>query len=247
MNLFHLLAFVGATSALTCYNGMKMLSLQSMGQTTEDCPSASYCYNMSSSAYGLINVVKAGCSTWRCMLAKDTCIFTTFQMVPVSLCCCSYDRCNVGGNPVYSDNPAQITQGGGSNWGGNSNNNNWNSGSNSNGGFGNGGGNAGGGSWGATDQNNNNGWGNNNNGEELKLDAGSSYSANVKEEKMTKQSVGGANAAPGKHPKMTNEQIQNAFKFSIDDRGDEIQLEDDFKKIDKNYKVGAAPPKKKSG
>lgn len=31
------------------------------------------------------------------------------------------------------------------------------------------------------------------------------------------------------------------FKKSIDDRGDEIQLEDDFKKIDKNYKTQSVP------
>ena len=72
-------------------------------------------------------------------MAKDRCIGININFVPVSLCCCSHDRCNVGGNPVYGsvhDIPLRIlylwitvTQndsssggmGGGSNYGGGGN------------------------------------------------------------------------------------------------------------------------------
>ncbi|KJH44450.1 hypothetical protein DICVIV_09514 [Dictyocaulus viviparus] len=92
--------------------------MQSVGQSVEECPSGAYCYNMTASAAFVVDMVKAGCSTWRCMLARDKCISMTFQMVPVSLCCCSYDRCNVGENPSYD----QLPSSGGSSsigWGGN--------------------------------------------------------------------------------------------------------------------------------
>ncbi|EFO84963.1 CRE-PQN-24 protein [Caenorhabditis remanei] len=218
---------VGTVFTLTCYNGSKMLAMQSVGETTEECPDSSYCYNMSTTAYVMLNMVKAGCSRWRCMLAKDTCIFTTFQMVPVSLCCCSYDRCNVGGNPVYSDNPKQI-QGSGSNWG--NNGNSGNSGNSNNG--------PSGGSWGNGNNNggqNNNGWGNNN-------DWSSNYNYggqnSAKEEKMIKQD---AKDSSSSKKKWTDKQLEEMWKKSIDDKGDEIQLEDDFKKVDKNYKTQSIP------
>ncbi|CAI4227558.1 unnamed protein product [Auanema sp. JU1783] len=92
-------------SSLTCYNGMKMLSMQAVGESSEECQdSGASCYNMTASAMLLVDVVKAGCSTWRCMLAKNRCISTYFQMVPVSLCCCDSDRCNVAGNPTGAFN-----------------------------------------------------------------------------------------------------------------------------------------------
>ncbi|GMT00282.1 hypothetical protein PENTCL1PPCAC_22456 [Pristionchus entomophagus] len=101
-------------SSLTCYNGMKLMRGQSMGQQTEECGAGASCYNMTSSAAFVVDVVKAGCSTWRCMMAKDRCIGININFVPVSLCCCSHDRCNVGGNPQYSSGG----MGGGSNYGG---------------------------------------------------------------------------------------------------------------------------------
>ncbi|XGW25000.1 hypothetical protein V3C99_006441 [Haemonchus contortus] len=116
MLLLVLLAVFPSIYSLTCYNGLKLLRMQSVGQSTEECPASAYCYNMTASAALVVDVVKAGCSTWRCMLARDKCISTTFQFVPVSLCCCSYDRCNVGENPAYDS----ITSGGGGTggWGG---------------------------------------------------------------------------------------------------------------------------------
>ncbi|XGW24999.1 hypothetical protein V3C99_006441 [Haemonchus contortus] len=105
MLLLVLLAVFPSIYSLTCYNGLKLLRMQSVGQSTEECPASAYCYNMTASAALVVDVVKAGCSTWRCMLARDKCISTTFQFVPVSLCCCSYDRCNVGENPAYESLP----------------------------------------------------------------------------------------------------------------------------------------------
>ncbi|KAF8368601.1 pqn-24 [Pristionchus pacificus] len=101
-------------SSLTCYNGMKLIRGQSVGQQTEECAAGASCYNMTSSAAFVVDVVKAGCSQWRCMMAKDRCIGININFVPVSLCCCSHDRCNVMGNPTYSSGG----MGGGSNYGG---------------------------------------------------------------------------------------------------------------------------------
>ncbi|WKX89830.1 hypothetical protein Q1695_009017 [Nippostrongylus brasiliensis] len=105
MNLLLLMLAIPSVFTLTCYNGMKLMRMQAVGESVEECPASAYCYNMTASAAFVVDVVKAGCSTWRCMLARDKCISTVFQMVPVSLCCCSHDRCNVAGNPVY-DSPA---------------------------------------------------------------------------------------------------------------------------------------------
>ncbi|CAD6189347.1 unnamed protein product [Caenorhabditis auriculariae] len=204
-----LLSFLQLSSSLTCYNGMKTLSMQQVGETTEECPPSAYCYNMTASAYVLVNFVKAGCSTWRCMLAANTCIHTTFQLIPVSLCCCSHDRCNVGGNPVFSDNPRQITDG--------------RSDSNNNGG------NAGG-SWGDAGGNaNNNGWGNNEDTQK-KDKYGSDYAINDFNPKTK---------ASSKAPKFSQKDVEKTFRdFSIDNKADEIELEGEFKKIDATYAPG---------
>ncbi|GMT27999.1 hypothetical protein PFISCL1PPCAC_19296 [Pristionchus fissidentatus] len=108
------LASLHLSHSLTCYNGMKLMRGQSVGQQTEECGAGASCYNMTSSAAFVVDVVKAGCSTWRCMMAKDRCIGININFVPVSLCCCSSDRCNVMGNPQYSSGG----MGGGSNYGG---------------------------------------------------------------------------------------------------------------------------------
>ncbi|VDD95988.1 unnamed protein product [Enterobius vermicularis] len=76
--------------------GSKYIRGQTLGGEKEECESDSaYCYNMTVQAYAIIDVVKAGCSTYRCMLAQNTCRGTTFQGVPVQFCCCNYgDLCN---------------------------------------------------------------------------------------------------------------------------------------------------------
>ncbi|CAJ0923019.1 unnamed protein product, partial [Mesorhabditis belari] len=124
-----LFAFSTVVTGLTCYNGLKFISGGSVGQSTEECSgSGDYCYNMSASAVVMIDVMKAGCSKWRCMLAQDTCIRTSFQGIPVSLCCCSTDRCNVGEYSGQNFN---------TNNNNNNNNNNWNNNQDNQGGFGN--------------------------------------------------------------------------------------------------------------
>lgn len=52
--------------------GMKMLRMQSVGDTVEECPASAYCYNMTASAAFVVDLVKAGCSTWRCMVGSST-------------------------------------------------------------------------------------------------------------------------------------------------------------------------------
>uniref|UniRef100_A0AC34PZJ4 Activin_recp domain-containing protein n=1 Tax=Panagrolaimus sp. JU765 TaxID=591449 RepID=A0AC34PZJ4_9BILA len=83
------------TSALKCYTGFKILGGQTFGGESKECEDSSdYCYNMTANAGILINAMKAGCSTYRCFLSRDTCRSTEFQGIPVSFCCCSTDLCN---------------------------------------------------------------------------------------------------------------------------------------------------------
>ncbi|CAJ0921986.1 unnamed protein product, partial [Mesorhabditis belari] len=105
-----------AVFAVTCYNGLKLIQGTSVGDATIECGnSAAQCYNMSASAGSLIDVVKAGCSLWRCLFASNRCISTTFQKIPISMCCCSTDRCNMdhSGNEnrqTITGNNAQPTE-----------------------------------------------------------------------------------------------------------------------------------------
>ncbi|KAE9418668.1 hypothetical protein Angca_001330, partial [Angiostrongylus cantonensis] len=85
--------------AIECYTGLKIVAGQTGGTDTIQCANSNaYCYNMTASAAALIDIVKAGCSLWRCMLARDRCVSAVFQKIPISLCCCSTDRCNLGDN-----------------------------------------------------------------------------------------------------------------------------------------------------
>ncbi|KAJ1374436.1 hypothetical protein KIN20_037123 [Parelaphostrongylus tenuis] len=88
--------------AIECYTGLKIVAGQTVGTETIHCDNSNaYCYNMTANAAVLIDIVKAGCSLWRCMLARDRCISTMFQNVPISLCCCSTNRCNLGNNDGF--------------------------------------------------------------------------------------------------------------------------------------------------
>lgn len=81
------------------YQGLKVIAGTSVGTDTLQCDnSQAYCYNMTANAAGLLDIMKVGCSLWRCMLARDKCISTTFQNIPISLCCCSTNLCNVPEN-----------------------------------------------------------------------------------------------------------------------------------------------------
>ncbi|VDM75256.1 unnamed protein product [Strongylus vulgaris] len=50
------------------FNGLKLIAGQTFGDQTIQCPNSNaQCYNMSASAATVLEVVKAGCSLWRCM------------------------------------------------------------------------------------------------------------------------------------------------------------------------------------
>ncbi|KAH7721554.1 protein C17H12.11 [Aphelenchoides avenae] len=78
---------------LQCYTGYKLVGGQGIVGEPKDC-NKNYCYNMTATGGFLLNAAKAGCSTYRCLLSRDTCRTTTFQGIPVSFCCCSEDLCN---------------------------------------------------------------------------------------------------------------------------------------------------------
>ncbi|EGT49027.1 hypothetical protein CAEBREN_07707 [Caenorhabditis brenneri] len=89
---------ISGSLAIQCHTGLKFIKGTSVGTATVNCDnSAAYCYNMTASAAALIEVTKAGCSMWRCMFAQNKCIGTTFQNIPISLCCCNTPLCNAGG------------------------------------------------------------------------------------------------------------------------------------------------------
>lgn len=232
-------------SSLTCYNGMKLIRGQSVGQQTEECAAGASCYNMTSSAAFVVDVVKAGCSTWRCMMAKDRCIGININFVPVSLCCCSHDRCNVMGNPTYSSGG----MGGGSNYGGGGGSGYGGGGSGGEtaggwgapgypavkaggeqggspyggGGYGGGGygsGGYGGGGYGGGGGQNNNGGGSAYGGGGY---GGGGYGGGGYGDNAGKVNVGQSNAARpqsnNKKPSLTKEQIESAFKnFDVDNK-----------------------------
>ncbi|CAJ0930330.1 unnamed protein product, partial [Mesorhabditis belari] len=87
---------LGAAFALECYNGMKFIAGSTIGESTVQCgDSKEYCYNISVRGMVILDVLKGGCSFWRCLLAQDRCITTQFQGSPASFCCCSQNLCNV--------------------------------------------------------------------------------------------------------------------------------------------------------
>ncbi|VDN53360.1 unnamed protein product [Dracunculus medinensis] len=64
-----------------------------IGSNTEECDD--YCYKITASAAALISIDKAGCSKWRCMLARNTCRSMNLQGIPINFCCCNTrDLCN---------------------------------------------------------------------------------------------------------------------------------------------------------
>uniref|UniRef100_A0AAF5Q173 Activin_recp domain-containing protein n=1 Tax=Wuchereria bancrofti TaxID=6293 RepID=A0AAF5Q173_WUCBA len=82
--------------SITCYKGFRIIRGQVFGTETEECENeTAYCYNMTAETALVLNVMKAGCSTYGCMLSANTCRSTTFQGVPISFCCCNeHDLCN---------------------------------------------------------------------------------------------------------------------------------------------------------
>ncbi|CAJ0573301.1 unnamed protein product, partial [Mesorhabditis spiculigera] len=191
--------FLATAAALTCYNGHKILNGGSTGETTEDCGSGAFCYNMSAQVAVFVDLMKAGCSRWRCMLAQDSCIGMNFQGIPVHFCCCSTDRCNVG---AYSHMA-------GHNW--NNNNNgpggaNWNNNNNDN----NNGGNSG--NWNGNGNNNNNNNNDNTGGQGANWgtrDSDASSGFNFKD-----RSGDGQTRSMQRSP--SREDVEKAFKMHID-------------------------------
>ncbi|OZC12824.1 hypothetical protein X798_00458 [Onchocerca flexuosa] len=90
---------VSVVYSITCYKGFRIIRGQAIGTETEECENeTAYCYNMTAEAALILNIMKAGCSTYRCMFSANTCRSITFQGVPVSFCCCNeYDLCNYSG------------------------------------------------------------------------------------------------------------------------------------------------------
>uniref|UniRef100_A0A915Q022 Large ribosomal subunit protein P2 n=1 Tax=Setaria digitata TaxID=48799 RepID=A0A915Q022_9BILA len=61
--------FLGVMDAITCYKGFRMIRGQAFGTETEECENeTAYCYNMTAEAAMVFAIMKAGCSTYRCML-----------------------------------------------------------------------------------------------------------------------------------------------------------------------------------
>ncbi|KAL7073886.1 hypothetical protein ACQ4LE_006627 [Meloidogyne hapla] len=93
-----LLNLVNIIEGLRCYTGFKIVRGQSYGGGEVECKNNEFCYNATAdSGIALLDVAKAGCSQYRCMLAKNNCIKTELGGVPVSFCCCNdEDLCNAG-------------------------------------------------------------------------------------------------------------------------------------------------------
>ncbi|VBB27062.1 unnamed protein product [Acanthocheilonema viteae] len=60
--------FVPVVYSLTCYKGFRLVRGQSFGTETEECEhETAHCYNMTADAAFVLKIMKAGCSTYRCM------------------------------------------------------------------------------------------------------------------------------------------------------------------------------------
>ncbi|GMR51479.1 hypothetical protein PMAYCL1PPCAC_21674, partial [Pristionchus mayeri] len=99
-----LLIFVAvftATNAIECYMGFKLIAGQQVGGQTIKCDNpGAQCYNatVAEGSGGYIDLMKMGCSMWRCMAARDSCISTTIKNIPMKFCCCGTHLCNIDKN-----------------------------------------------------------------------------------------------------------------------------------------------------
>uniref|UniRef100_A0A915BQH6 Activin_recp domain-containing protein n=1 Tax=Parascaris univalens TaxID=6257 RepID=A0A915BQH6_PARUN len=82
--------------ALKCYSGQKFIRGQKIDETTECSSRFDFCYYFTAEATLINKIKRAGCSTVRCQLARNTCRETTISNIPVKLCCCDTDLCNKG-------------------------------------------------------------------------------------------------------------------------------------------------------
>ncbi|RCN35058.1 hypothetical protein ANCCAN_19089 [Ancylostoma caninum] len=64
-----LLLVIPACWAIECYTGLKLIAGQSIGANTIQCDNSNaLCYNMTANTGALLDIAKAGCSLWRCMV-----------------------------------------------------------------------------------------------------------------------------------------------------------------------------------
>uniref|UniRef100_A0A914RFP3 UPAR/Ly6 domain-containing protein n=1 Tax=Parascaris equorum TaxID=6256 RepID=A0A914RFP3_PAREQ len=86
---------------LTCYNGFSVIRGQSVGTSQEECPNESdSCYRVVADVNLFSTVKKAGCSTYRCYLNRNSCVEQSFLGSGVQFCCCDgRDLCNAATRP----------------------------------------------------------------------------------------------------------------------------------------------------
>uniref|UniRef100_A0A0N5BVY0 Activin_recp domain-containing protein n=1 Tax=Strongyloides papillosus TaxID=174720 RepID=A0A0N5BVY0_STREA len=87
-----LIFLIHTTIPLICYKGMSYTK-GSKPEETMEC-NKGYCYNVTADAGLLFRGERAGCSSLRCLIARNKCISTEIKNIPVKFCCCDYDRCN---------------------------------------------------------------------------------------------------------------------------------------------------------
>ncbi|KAI6193489.1 hypothetical protein M3Y96_01023100 [Aphelenchoides besseyi] len=96
--------FFYSTEALECYTGFAIIRGRSVGTKTETCSKDSdSCYKMSADVNTLIKGKLAGCSTYRCMLSRNTCTGQGTIGSRNEICCCSTDLCNGHREQTISD------------------------------------------------------------------------------------------------------------------------------------------------
>ncbi|GMT27804.1 hypothetical protein PFISCL1PPCAC_19102 [Pristionchus fissidentatus] len=99
--LIFLIGAVSTTTSIECYMGLKVIAGQTVGGQTIKCDSSgAQCYNatIAQGSGGILDLAKMGCSMWRCMAARDSCISTTIKNIPIKFCCCGTHLCNIDKN-----------------------------------------------------------------------------------------------------------------------------------------------------
>jgi len=95
LSTFLFVCLVSYGFGLECYTGFAVIRGRSVGTTTEVCKKDSdQCYKMSADVNMAIKGKMAGCSTYRCMLSKNTCLAQGAPGHRYELCCCNTDHCN---------------------------------------------------------------------------------------------------------------------------------------------------------
>ncbi|GMS98914.1 hypothetical protein PENTCL1PPCAC_21089 [Pristionchus entomophagus] len=100
LSILLFLYIISATNAIECYMGFKLIAGQQVGEQTIKCDNpGAQCYNATvAEGGGVIDLMKMGCSMWRCMAARDSCISTSIKNIPMKFCCCGTHLCNIDRN-----------------------------------------------------------------------------------------------------------------------------------------------------